>query len=367
MANPFLQYYAGSMAPPVRGPNGTLTAVPNILSVEDIYRGILPPPALPLNPPMPPRPSNSWPGGSDSVGAGAGSYGNLVGLVNDPIYGTKPVAPNSGAVRTANGQAGNTALPPGVVPKSVQTAMQAMAPLPPMTFPPAPGFAGTLNNSKGVDRLQPGTGLAFAGEPAPLPALAAIDAATVPLPRIRPNAPPAPRSSGNSQVASLQQQLASKGFSPGAIDGVPGAKTDAAIRAFQKANGLAADGIVGPKTMAALQGTQAAPTAPLPKVGAPPAPMPRQRPGALTTPPNTLMDAIMSLPGGLLQSAPKILTAIQDPVNHTIGGRTISLDGPTKKAMTSSNKPPPPPGKPAGYGSKGYSTNSARAAMPWAF
>jgi hypothetical protein len=51
----------------------------------------------------------------------------------------------------------------------------------------------------------------------------------------------------------------------------------------------------------------------------------------------------------------------------TIPGRTAIIDTAIKQAMTSTNKPAPPPGKPAGYGSKGYSVNSAKAAMPWAF
>jgi len=54
------------------------------------------------------------------------------------------------------------------------------------------------------------------------------------------------------QVADLQRKLAAAGFSPGAADGVFGPKTEAAVKAFQRAKGLAADGIVGPKTWAAL-------------------------------------------------------------------------------------------------------------------
>lgn len=56
-------------------------------------------------------------------------------------------------------------------------------------------------------------------------------------------------------IKQIQQALAAAGFDPGPIDGVNGPKTKAAIRAFQKARGLAVDGIVGPRTTAALQGS----------------------------------------------------------------------------------------------------------------
>lgn len=58
--------------------------------------------------------------------------------------------------------------------------------------------------------------------------------------------------SGKANMTRLQQALAAKGFNPGAIDGIWGRRTEAAVRAFQTANGLQADGIVGPKTSAAL-------------------------------------------------------------------------------------------------------------------
>jgi peptidoglycan hydrolase-like protein with peptidoglycan-binding domain len=60
------------------------------------------------------------------------------------------------------------------------------------------------------------------------------------------------RGSRGPDVVKLQQQLSAAGFNPGAADGIFGAKTDAAVRAFQTARGLAVDGIVGPKTWAAL-------------------------------------------------------------------------------------------------------------------
>jgi len=54
-------------------------------------------------------------------------------------------------------------------------------------------------------------------------------------------------------VRALQQALADKGFSPGSIDGVFGAGTDAAVRAFQLSEGdLLVDGQAGPRTQARL-------------------------------------------------------------------------------------------------------------------
>lgn len=101
-------------------------------------------------------------------------------------------------------------------------------------------------------------------------------------------------------IVDLQRGLAARGFSPGRIDGDWGPKTEAAVRAFQKANGLKVDGIVGPKTAeklnstAARPGTQAPserPFLPLP----PPAPLTAGVParGQATSPaaqaPNDLM------------------------------------------------------------------------------
>lgn len=54
------------------------------------------------------------------------------------------------------------------------------------------------------------------------------------------------------RVAALQVALRAHGFAPGAVDGVRGPRTLAALRAFQRRSGLAADGVAGPRTRRAL-------------------------------------------------------------------------------------------------------------------
>jgi peptidoglycan hydrolase-like protein with peptidoglycan-binding domain len=60
-------------------------------------------------------------------------------------------------------------------------------------------------------------------------------------------------STGN-QVRSLQILLNGKNAAGLTVDGDCGAKTVAAVKAFQKKNGLTADGECGPKTWAKLLG-----------------------------------------------------------------------------------------------------------------
>ena len=58
--------------------------------------------------------------------------------------------------------------------------------------------------------------------------------------------------SQGDDVVRLQDALREAGFNPGASDGDFGEGTDAALRAFQRSEGLLADGVAGPKTLAAL-------------------------------------------------------------------------------------------------------------------
>jgi peptidoglycan hydrolase-like protein with peptidoglycan-binding domain len=63
------------------------------------------------------------------------------------------------------------------------------------------------------------------------------------------------RPSKGKAVTQLQQRLNELGFDSGKVDGSFGARTEAAVKAFQAKRGLEADGIVGPKTWAALLAT----------------------------------------------------------------------------------------------------------------
>lgn len=54
-------------------------------------------------------------------------------------------------------------------------------------------------------------------------------------------------------VRQLQQMLRALGFYRGPVDGVYGAETEAAVRAFQQSRRLTPDGVVGPQTAQALQ------------------------------------------------------------------------------------------------------------------
>ena len=58
--------------------------------------------------------------------------------------------------------------------------------------------------------------------------------------------------SRGSEVTSIQQQLKSRGYYKGNIDGIYGTQTKNAVSSFQKDKGLKIDGIAGKNTLAAL-------------------------------------------------------------------------------------------------------------------
>ncbi|MGI6213955.1 MAG: spore cortex-lytic enzyme [Christensenellales bacterium] len=58
--------------------------------------------------------------------------------------------------------------------------------------------------------------------------------------------------STGATVKEIQRRLKAWGYYTGAVDGIFGPKTEAAVRYFQRKNGLAVDGIVGKQTAAAI-------------------------------------------------------------------------------------------------------------------
>lgn len=56
------------------------------------------------------------------------------------------------------------------------------------------------------------------------------------------------KGSRGAEVKKLQEQLNKLGYNCGKVDGIFGSRTESAVKAFQRANGLVVDGIVGPKT-----------------------------------------------------------------------------------------------------------------------
>lgn len=60
------------------------------------------------------------------------------------------------------------------------------------------------------------------------------------------------RGSSGSEVRQIQEKLKRWGYYNGSVDGIYGSKTEAAVKKFQRANGLTADGIAGKNTLAAM-------------------------------------------------------------------------------------------------------------------
>ncbi len=60
------------------------------------------------------------------------------------------------------------------------------------------------------------------------------------------------RGSSGETVKKIQRRLSDWGYYSGAVDGVYGARTEEAVKKFQKKNGLTADGVAGPATLAAI-------------------------------------------------------------------------------------------------------------------
>jgi hypothetical protein len=132
---------------------------------------------------------------------------------------------------------------------------------PPRPWPrPAPFALAPMFIDRGPAPAEPGCSCPEPGEPAADAAadeFFAFETLELESPGSRPLLR---RGSRGSSVVELQQRLANAGHAPGPIDGIFGSQTDAAVRAFQRARGLAVDGVVGPQTWGALLGTTPGPT-----------------------------------------------------------------------------------------------------------
>lgn len=133
-------------------------------------------------------------------------------------------------------------------------------------------------------------------------------------------------SSGPGVIA-LQKALTTKGFNPGAADGVFGAKTAAAVRAFQGAAKLIVDGAVGPITAAALGiGSQAQSAAQPP----PPPPKPKPAAAPATTAASAAAVATTAMAAKPLRERCVALTGsfeTSSPVPQCFSGLTGNFDG----------------------------------------
>lgn len=58
--------------------------------------------------------------------------------------------------------------------------------------------------------------------------------------------------SSGSEVRQIQTRLKNWGYYKGAVDGIYGSRTKAAVEAFQRKNGLVVDGVAGPATLTAM-------------------------------------------------------------------------------------------------------------------
>lgn len=105
-----------------------------------------------------------------------------------------------------------------------------------------------------------------------------------PRPTAVPTAKPTATSSSSAlrlgdegtRVRSVQQKLKDLGYLTGSADGIFGAATESAVKAFQAANGLRADGVVGANTLSKLNSASAKPKSTESLAKATPKPTPKE-------------------------------------------------------------------------------------------
>lgn len=121
--------------------------------------------------------------------------------------------------------------------------------------------------------------------------------------------------SSGSGVIAIQKALTAKGYDPGSVDGIFGAKTAAAARAFQRDAKLIVDGAVGPLTAAALGIRSDKQSVPLSAPAPAPAPAESAATGMAAKP---LRERCVALTGSFETSS---------PVPQCFSGLTGNFDG----------------------------------------
>ncbi len=153
----------------------------------------------------------------------------LLGYYPGPVTGVYS-EDTTAAARRFQGAAGITA--DGIVGPATWSRL----------FPTPPGEANPPTaTTPAAGGTPPSTGTPSTGTTPP----ATSTSATTALPILRPGME-------GDAVRQLQQRLRTKGFYSGAIDGIFGSQTEAAVRQAQTASDLTIDGIVGPATWRAL-------------------------------------------------------------------------------------------------------------------
>ncbi|MBW4460179.1 MAG: peptidoglycan-binding protein [Nodosilinea sp. WJT8-NPBG4] len=158
----------------------------------------------------------------DDTAAAARRFQAAAGVTADGIVGPTtwsrlfPTPPGEANPPTATAPSGTT--PPATTPATTAPSSTT----PPATTPPAANPPATTT-----------------------PATPSRGTPAAALPVLRPGME-------GDAVRQLQQRLRTKKFYSGAVDGVFGSQTEAAVRAAQAANDLTVDGIVGPATWRAL-------------------------------------------------------------------------------------------------------------------
>lgn len=180
-----------------------------------------------------------------------------------------------------------------------QTVHVTEAPTPTPTIPPATATPAGPTNTVNWDDDQSGGGSSAVTTNVPgatvnpyaqntivvLTATPTLIPVATPKPTTAPTAASSlKRGSSGASVKTVQQRLKDLGYYTGSVDGDFGEGTEAAVKAFQKANGLTADGKVGTQTLSKLNSSSAKRASATPKPTAKPTKKPTPKPTKKPTP-----------------------------------------------------------------------------------